>query len=202
MLARSPGVVLLLIGGMLAGCDQLFGLPHLASTTTDAGMQSHGGDAKPDTPAPTCPLTYDLSLTDSVSRYRVGTALATWDAAEVACEVDSAGNTHLAVLDDDNERLALVSALVARGMPGSMWIGLTDRIDEGTYQWVTTQEVAAPPLTTPPWGAGQPDGQADAQDCVRIQGSTGTSPTMFDDSECASSFNYVCECDGYAPVSP
>jgi hypothetical protein len=196
---RPWGLVLLVL--LVTGCDQLFGLPHVASTAVDAGMQPHSGDTGVDVPAPTCSLEYDLALDGSVSRYRVATALATWDAAEVACEVDSTGNTHLAVLDDDNERLALTSALVGRGMTGSMWIGLTDRINEGSYQWVTPQEVAYPPMTSPPWGAGQPDG-AEAQNCVRIQGSTGLSPTMLDDSECASSFSYVCECDGYAPVNP
>lgn len=197
MLARLYVVLL-----CLAGCDRLFGLEQVdPPTTTDAAVgdsRSDSSDAAPDA-AVQCPAAYDLALTGYPSRYRAGAIYTTWDAAETACALDMPGGTHLVVLDDDGERVALFAELGNRGITGSQWISLNDRQSEGTFVWITAQEASPPPLTTPPWGAGQPDAQSDAQDCVRIQGAADTSPSMLDDSECTSSYLYVCECDGYAP---
>lgn len=187
----------------LTGCDRLFGLEHLepppdggrgdADVREDAGGDTGDG-------GPLCPLSYDIQLPDSPTRYRYAVTNTSWDAAESDCASDTTGGTHLIVLDDDRERSELMTALTARGLTDSVWIGLSDRVSEGVWLWVTAQEVSRPPLTSPPWAAGQPDDAAGAQDCVRILGPQSVSPTLLDDSECSSTLDYVCECDGYAPV--
>ncbi len=189
----------------LAGCDRLFGLQHIDPVPSDARSDGSSDAASTvDAPAdggPNCPNSYALGLPSSMSRYRHEPSTTTWDAAESACAADLPGGTHLIVLDDDGERAELLAELMQHGIGASVWIGLTDRRDEGIYRWVTAQEVGSPPLSTPPWGAGQPDDQNGTQDCVRIQGESSGSPGYFDDGECSSSFQYVCECDGYTPVT-
>lgn len=194
----------------LAGCDRLFGLSHVDHVPSDAPPDSSidaasitdaTDDGGSDDGGPKCPPSYGLQRPSSMSRYRYQATSTTWDAAEAACAADSTGGTHLVVLDDDTERSELITMLAQRGITASVWIGLTDRTTEGNYRWVTAQEVGSPPLTTPPWAAGQPDDQNGTQDCVRIEGATGGSPGFFDDGECSSSFQYVCECDGYTPVA-
>ena len=49
----------------------------------------------------------------------------------------------------------------------NVWLGLTDFLQEGTWQWMSTK--ASPEFTS--WGAGEPDnvvGQEGGQDCVYI----------------------------------
>ena len=172
----------------LIGCDQTWGLVHV--TPHDSGGVDTLG---------TCPESYELTVAGFSSRYRYEGTATTWDAAEALCAADSTNLTHLIVLDDEPERTGLLTTLAQNQVTASVWIGLTDRRSEGVWQWVTDQPVGMPPLETPPWGAGQPDAQTSAQDCVRIQGATSSSVGFFDDGECSSIFDYVCECDGQAP---
>lgn len=179
----------------------MFGLSPVTSPV-DAGPSIDArdvvGDGAADGPS-SCPESYDLPIDGSPSRYRYVADGTTWTAAQAACAADSVGGTHLIVFDDDGERLGLMAALATRGIVASVWIGLTDRKTEDVFLWVTAQEVGMPPLSTPPWGAGQPDDQNGVQDCVRVVGAGSTGAGLFDDGECSSVFAYVCECDGYAP---
>lgn len=191
-----------LVASCLAGCDRLFGLspldPPVDGQVDGAGMTSDALDADP----ARCPATYDITFETSTTRYRHVTAGRNWLDAQNACAADLPGRTHLVVLDDDVERVSLVSALEDRGFVGTFWIGLSDRRSENVFLWVTLQPVGMPPRTTPPWGAGQPDNQNGAQHCVRIQGmQSGGQWGLFDDAECAATFEYICECDDYAPAT-
>jgi hypothetical protein len=155
---------------LVCGCDQVFGLSR-----------------PPDAPGP-CPPTYTIELPSSPSRYRINDQGTTWDAAEADCANDTLGLSHLAVIDTDAERRELAAEVLS-----SLWIGLTDRITEDSFLWVTVQG-PAPPASGGPWGPGQPDDQTGAQDCVRIQGANDDA-TFYDDGECASKFSFACECD-------
>lgn len=185
-MVRAAVIVLL-----LGGCDRVFGLVPLEARPPDAAV---------DASTLQCPISYDLTVDGYPSRYRFVTAATTWDAAEVACASDTSASTHLVVLDDDDERLGLVATLTMAGSTSSVWIGLSDRVTEDAFLWVTAQPVGVPPRANPPWPIGQPDDMNGGQDCVRIQGATSAAPTLFDDGECSSQFDYVCECDGYPPA--
>ena len=179
----------------LAGCDQLWNLQHVDQEPREAGAI--------DADLSGCPMTYGLPVDGYPSRYRYEATGTSWDGAETLCAAETTGLTHLVVLQDDDERLAIVTALAKVGSTSSVWIGLSDRVMEGEYRWVTDERVGMPPLENPPWPAGQPDNSGTGgteQDCVRIQGMTGAAPTLFDDGECSSIFDYVCECDGNPPA--
>jgi hypothetical protein len=165
----------------LAGCDQLFALQHLPD--------------KPDAQA-TCPSSYNIQLSGSTSVYRYEPDSDPWLVAETLCERDAI-HAHLIVLDDDDERLAIVGSLASQQITASVWIGLTDRRIEDTFQWVTIQPVGLPPRENPPWGTGQPDDSDGNQDCTRIQGASNAEPTLFDDAGCGIDQDYVCECDSF-----
>ena len=170
----------------LAGCDLLFQL---------AEIDPPPPDAPPDAPpAFVCPAEYVVTWAAApASRFRLSDVAASWTSAVGDCADDAAGTTHLAVINSEDERIQL-----AAQTPNSRWFGLTDRNQEGAFVWVTAEEVAPLPLTGEPWGPGQPDNQAMAQHCVRLQGASDGGPGYYDDSECAASYRYACECDGYA----
>jgi hypothetical protein len=71
-----------------------------------------------------------------------------------------------------------------------MWIGLSDRVVEGTYQWVSTENALGyPPASGPPWAVGEPTGDS-VQDYVFIGGD------FHDEVESVTNVA-VCECDDY-----
>jgi lectin-like protein len=114
--------------------------------------------------------------------YRLPPSQATWVNGEADCANDVVGATHLIVLSNTEE------VQIASTEPG--WVGLSDRITEGTFVNVTNE--------TPdqrPWAAGQPDNGGGNEDCARIQ-SNGT----LDDDQCGNNRFYACECDGKMPT--
>lgn len=146
----------------------------------DARADAHP-DATPD--ADPCPAGYAPLPGISVrSQYRVDTNGKQWTDAEASCEAD--GLAHLVVLDSDAERDAV------RGTTGSdLWVGVTDRVSEGTFFKVTTGLA-----TYLPWLSGEPNDQF-GEDCVELKGGG------FNDEDCGSSRASVCECDG-KPADP
>jgi hypothetical protein len=58
---------------------------------------------------------------------------------------------HLVVIEDAEEQAWIEENLVAPTSTGSFWIGLTDELTEGTYQWETGD-----PLGYMHWAPGQP----------------------------------------------
>lgn len=174
----------------LAGCDQLWNLQHVDES--DGAVDG--------TVAIACPNSYYLTAVGSSSHYRYSNVPMAWTDAEAACEADSP-MSHLVVVDDDNERAALLLALGRDRMYDSFWIGYTDRRLEDTFLWVTNQGVGDPPRGLPPWAAGQPDDFGGDQDCVWIGGAGSPTANLFDDGGCTLAFNAVCECDAL-PAAP
>lgn len=109
-----------------------------------------------------------------------------WMLAKADCANDVPGKSHLIVSSSAAEEAFI------RANPG--WIGLTDQVDlgatEGAFKTLTGE--AAPPLTQPPWGPGQPDNGGGDEDCVEMRTSDG----RLNDIECVATNTYVCECDG------
>jgi hypothetical protein len=138
--------------------------------------------------APTCPAPYGITVTGSMSKYRVVTTPASWPAAAADCADDGA-NTHLVVLSDSAERVALLPHF-----DPFRYIGHTDRLVEGTFRAVTDEPDGYPALTTtqqPPWAGGEPAGRGDCAALVQANGELY-------DADCATAVTYVCECDAYA----
>lgn len=161
----------------LCACDQLFQLDRVA------------------VPAPvdalSCPVSYSLTFATSHSRYRRITDEVQWPIAAALCAGDAPGQTHLAVIDGDAEYAELSATVTV----DDMWIGLSDRVTNGTYLWVTAQDAPIAPLGTYPWAPDRPDDPGGAQDCIRVN---PTSQNLLDDAECTNAFDFICECDGYA----
>lgn len=194
----------------VAGCDRLFGLAHV-SDRPDARDDGSGAAARDDAgsgddASSSCPDTYDIALAAFPdSRYFYQPITGPWLSAQQLCVQDAQGagvNTHLVVIQDENERTALYGALLAKTVMVTFWIGLSDRTLEDSFLWVTGEPLGMPPRTTPPWPPNQPDNENDAQDCVRMKAPNETTyGGYFDDIGCTSVLAYVCECDAY-PSEP
>jgi hypothetical protein len=106
-----------------------------------------------------------------------------WLVAEQACEQDGA---HLIVVDDAAEH-AEVHARVG----SNVWIGLSDRVTEGTYVHAT-----GAPLGYEGWPSTIQ--MNTGEDCVFI-----LTNANYEDSTCVTMnpIAYACECDGI-PASP
>jgi hypothetical protein len=146
-------------------------------------------DAMIDAPAgPQCPAGYAAipTLLGSTSMYRfVNAPQLSWTAAEADCEDDGDATnlpTHLIVLDDANERSAMIAGPLGVGVAiNDQWIGLTDLEEEGEFEYITNQQTT---LTL------TPGMNADNKDCVRIKDSGNAEAR-----DCNETNRYVCECD-------
>ena len=185
----------------LGGCDKLFGLPDVhGEATVDAAALVDAPDASIDAPS-YCPGNYDITVPGFPnSRYVFQPITEPWLSAQTRCMLDAkgAGRTHLVVIQDKNERMALYGELRARNVTVTAWIGLSDRNTEGQFLWVTDEPVGMPSPMVPPWPPNQPD-NANNQDCVRMKAYDETTyGGFFDDGGCDLDFASVCECDAHA----
>jgi hypothetical protein len=183
----------LLILVVASGCSKLLGFEGLAEPAPtdgrdpDSQITSDGPvDGATD---PVCPASYTKVGTSSY-RYVSNQAIP-WLSAEDACVLDGT-NTHLIVLDDDAERTTVQMVI-----DKNVWIGLSDRVTEGTFVPVTDQQTNYPPELGPPWAAGQPDNAGPNENCVQLLETTGE----LEDVACGNGRAYICECDGF-PEDP
>lgn len=139
--------------------------------TTDAG------------PMGPCPSGYDLIAGHCYRSVEVGAGgECSWLDAEEECEADGPG-AHLAVIDDAEEAQRFTEGMVEQ----DSWIGISDRITEGTFITVT----GAAAFTA--WDEGEPSVDGD---CVEIQ-PNGLMYVV----DCGVEEDYVCEYDA-VPADP
>lgn len=157
--------------------------PSIDATEPDSDGESRdaAADAATDV-APAC-AGYTAAAT---SKYRLVTAPVGWIVAEMDCEDDEPGGSHLAIVGSETER-ADIDALVTV----EVWIGLVDRKIEGTWVWV---DGSAHTINQPPWKAGEPSNGAN-DDCAMIE-----TAGLYDAVSCTDNKQYICECDGIATM--
>ena len=184
---------------LLAGCSQLLGLD--SPERMDASISdSPRTDAKPDAarmdsalPA-TCPQSYSVVTGLSATQYRISAGTFPWDAAATACAADqpmnSSRHTHLAVITTDAERSALSVAIST-----DAWIGLSDRVTEGTFLWVSGEPTSYPGASGSPWATNEPQSGTNVN-CALIVHSSGD----FKVQQCPNLRTVICECDDYPNV--
>jgi hypothetical protein len=113
------------------------------------------------------------------SLYRTGSNKQ-WFEAHAECNADVPGSTHLVVLSSQAEVSYVLSRLG--------WVGL---YDNNTNVFVN---VTKEPNDLRPFSSGQPDNGGGDENCVQMK-SDG-----LDDDQCDNDHDYICECDGRAPV--
>jgi hypothetical protein len=191
---RVRGLVFVL----LTGCS------FRAETGADADSVVDGSDA-PEVLLPLCPAGYGpingIGMYRSVEGSQADER--TWLEAAADCNDDDgapgsyAFYTHLVVLRDEPERIAITSP----GSPvsGNTWIGLSDLRLEGAFEWVTAEPTLGYPVVgvKPPWDIDDPDdGGATGEDCVRFKNTS----YALEDKPCETTETYVCECDAFPPI--
>jgi len=136
-----------------------------------------------------------------------------WDDAKIYCE-DRGG--YLATLSSQNEDQFVYNNLVINSISHACWLGGTDEVVEGTWQWITGET-----WNYTHWYSGEPNNCGGAEDYLWIyQGRNGTwNDNKYDASSCSGSPNQfviytICEWDpaafndffsfplrGYAPYN-
>jgi hypothetical protein len=166
-----------------SGCSSGWRYDEYAGSGLDGECVMGGSDGGPSdgSQAPNCPSNY-LVVGSLPGGYRYSSTGAMWLAAEADCEDDGAGS-HLASIDSAGENTTIQSQLVPTAR---FWMGLTDRVNEGTYRTVTNVV-----QTYLPWESGEPGSE---DDCITAK--TG----QFADEDCTDVRPYLCECDGVAAV--
>jgi hypothetical protein len=113
--------------------------------------------------------------------YFLFTVTDTFENQEGACGAQGP-STYISIPDTASE----LAALLDLGGEPTLWMGITDRVTEGTF---ITLRGALPTIL--PWATGQPDDSPPGQDCVA--GITADA-TLQDDS-CDLTLRAICECE-------
>ncbi|TDH07346.1 hypothetical protein EPR50_G00105060 [Perca flavescens] len=115
------------------------------------------------------------------SCYIVSTVKTNWTSSREAC---FAVGADLVVINSRGEQ-AFVNGLLESGQ--NVWIGLTDRLKEGTWMWVD-----GTPVTTTIWADDQPNSYNGNQDCGEsVQRSSGVGD--WNDEGCSAVQGFICE---------
>ena len=187
---------------LAGGCRQLFGIddtsiagdggsPTGDATDASGAIDAVVADGAPDAdPLAGCPSDYNL-VSPTGRRYRRNTDDLDWIDAVVVCAADTPSTggvyTHLAVFATEEERAEFHALL-----PTTLWLGITERVNPGTWIWITNEPAGNyPPITSPPWTPGEPDGDGE---CGAIDENGGYEDRMCDGTGDIPS---LCECDAY-----
>ncbi|XP_039274008.2 C-type lectin domain family 4 member E-like [Styela clava] len=123
-------------------------------------------------------------------RYLVSRKGMTWSDADELCKSMGASLATVGIRDE-----VIFEYLHKNFLPQgeSMWVGLTDIENEGSWKW--TDGVTAISSNTP-WGDGQPDDYKPGQDCACMRktvSSTNYRLQRLDDCVCWSTYRALCE---------
>ncbi|PVD28451.1 hypothetical protein C0Q70_11039 [Pomacea canaliculata] len=113
--------------------------------------------------------------------------------AKLHCEADGAHLVHLKSRDIDLPPFISLMAANGRQKSGSyydgLWIGATDILTEGNFQWSDGTELST---DSDLWGNGEPNDKHDDEDCVHV---LYWSFTVLNDANCSSEYDFVCQTD-------
>jgi hypothetical protein len=132
-----------------------------------------------------CPATY-------VGGYRSIVTTSTWLGAELACEADLPGATHLVVLDDDGERARIALAIQT---VGDAWVGIV-RDPGGSAPW-PWRVVTGGAASYAPWEGTEPNNMSGDQYVGVIRQSSGY---LYDYGP-TNLVYAICECDMRPPMN-
>ncbi len=127
------------------------------------------------------------ALAGATSLYRVYRDEVSWTEAESGC---LASGGHLAVIETLEEHRVVGEMVGAI----NVWIGLSDREEEGNFVWVNAVPLEVGGEGYPPWGSGEPNNSVfpfGGQDCAQMR---ETDDMRWDDAGCDVDKAYVCEC--------
>ncbi|XP_050725050.1 macrophage mannose receptor 1-like [Eriocheir sinensis] len=128
------------------------------------------------TPAAVCEEGWDMF---NAMCYKVSDGQASWPTAREACLDQGA---QLAAVTSEGQHHFLVARLLSIG---SAWIGLNDRVEEGTFTWA---DGTKPRYTN--WHDREPNNLGVGEDCVEIK-SVGR--YMWNDLPCDAERRFVCQ---------
>lgn len=172
----------LILAAAVAGCDRVFEIEDVAvadGATFDAGRD--------------CPPSYE-AMSPQASRYRVADVAQEAWFHNVACESDAPGLSHLAVIDTQGERVALLAALDTRNSY-RWYVGAVQRgasaTPDAAWLWLTGSS-----FDTNQWAEFEPDDANGIEDgseqfAMLQDGYTGMADFIGNNSQLA-----LCECDG------
>lgn len=187
---------------IVAGCS--FTPGRLAPKTDDAAIADARSDvaidAVPDAPRGfdaglDCPTSYDVSIGESSSRYRIITVEANFATQYAACNADLAGATHLASPETDTELTDIRTHLLGTfALSRKYYLGIVQPSNQATVDagWIV---YSGGPLPPNHWEIGEPEdaggGENNAQNVSSLWVDTGLT-----DSGGGVSYGALCECDG------
>ncbi|KAI8510642.1 hypothetical protein Bbelb_115580 [Branchiostoma belcheri] len=142
-------------------------------------LERHQTSAQSLSTAASCPKDYTEFRGICYKKSKIPKA---FSEAAVAC-IEDGGN--LAMPKDADSNAFLKTLHVLQG--DYLWIGLHDRPEEGSFQWMDGTPLGE--FTS--WGPGQPDGTSGSEDCVTWAHVGGRS--AWNDYECLHDFLFVCQ---------
>jgi hypothetical protein len=166
---------------VLCGCRGILGIHDVDNGPPDVrGPDSPAPDGSfdPDTPN-LCPSDFMTLPGGTAHRYKLLVGDDNYLSQANDCEA-AAPNTYLAIPDDQQELLAMLTVAQT-----TCWVGIDDRVQENTF--VTAKGV---PATFLPWANGQPNDNLGGEDCVEALTSM-----QFNDTDCNANLPAICECE-------
>ncbi|XP_078526206.1 hepatic lectin-like [Lissotriton helveticus] len=111
----------------------------------------------------------------------------TWDGSRSECLTSQAD---LLIINDQMEQLFISN----KTKNESLWIGLTDRDQEGVWKWVKGLSLQSEAF----WGCNQPDNSdnsGNAEDCATVGSITycGGASSRWNDARCEKKYKFICE---------